>query len=96
MKLKALLLTLLLLSSQAHAWGKREQSALLGFIGGVLVSSAYNQNHHQQQHKIQQTNDSTIYYEAYTQPVKKIRIKPRPQVKKVVVQEVHHHYYYYR
>lgn len=44
MKTQAFVLAFLLTVSQAYAWDEREQSVLLGFIGGVMAASIYD--HH--------------------------------------------------
>jgi hypothetical protein len=59
MKAKLLILVLLLSVSQAYAWGDRERSALLGFIGGVVVSNIIQNNTERNNHS---TLNSVIYY----------------------------------
>lgn len=90
MKAKIVILVLLLSVSQAFAFGDRERSALLGFVGGVVATTIY-QNHNTQ--PSYDRYDRTTYYEVVpTRVVREYHERPHKIVRKEVVREVYYSY----
>ena len=86
MKMKALIFTFILLSSQAYAWGEREQSALLGFVGGVFISNVYHQNHAQSYY---QPRERVIVKEVHHYH----KARHHSHKQKKFIKKVHYHHY---
>ena len=90
MKAKILLLALLLSTSQLFAFGNGERSALLGFIGGVVATTIY-QNHTSAPNY--ERYDTTVRYEPIPFRVQREHHYKREHrhMRKRVVKEI---YYY--
>ena len=104
--MKALILAALLAASQAYAWGEREQAALMGFIGGVIVTNAVKEHSASSGSAGFYVGPARTYdWKVYREPVRHTYVygwrEPRYRYsntqprKRVVVKEVHNHYYGY-